>query len=170
MSPQLPYQTQLTPAEEKEYQGWAKLNGVSDVDSDYDHRGFWKAGKQGLGPDGMPTTQPLTVPHGDGTMHGPDTWKVPGRKRRDTTDIDSFSNESKYSISGQDPYWTPQGRLTTPGYQQNAMADPFNETSGGRAPVATIKDESQAQQSLAQQGMINRLSDPKAGRYRKPPQ
>lgn len=147
-SKKMPYQTPLTAEEEKEYRRWAKLNKISDIAQDYDARGFWKAAKNGLGPDGMPTTEPLLVPHGDGTMHGPDTWKVPG--------YGTFSNESKYHM-GRDPFWTGTGKLQSPGAIQNSFADPFNEVSYGSSGVSTIADESKAQQNLGLQALLRML-------------
>jgi hypothetical protein len=71
-------QTVLTPAEEAQFQRWARTNRITDVDdprSRYDYRGYWKE-------------------HGDAPMrfgvdHFTDTYKQHGHP--------TFSQESQYS-------------------------------------------------------------------------
>jgi hypothetical protein len=65
------YNTQLTPAEEQQYQTWAKSSGREKDTYDYDMRGAWKSGV-------------TSDPRG----HFPDTFKKPNHP--------TFSSESQY--------------------------------------------------------------------------
>jgi hypothetical protein len=76
-------QTQLSPAEERAFQAWARKNGIRDVDapeSRYDYRGYWKNVASGGGDQ--------TKQYDDG-LHFPDTYKQHGHP--------TFSIESQYS-------------------------------------------------------------------------
>lgn len=82
-----PYQTELSPQEERQFRHWAAANKVPfDVTAkhvDYDMRGYWKATKgKGWGGAGQ---------------HFPDTFKTP----LDTT----FSAESRYSKKNNPQVW-----------------------------------------------------------------
>lgn len=97
-----PYQTELTPAEEKAFRQWVSeqkhLRGQNVIgeDADYDMRGFWKGQKEG---DPAAVT---AIDEADKRIHYPDKWKTP----RDA----SFSNESMYALPHA-PQWrkTPWG-------------------------------------------------------------
>lgn len=66
------YNTQLTPDEENQFQGWAKTNPRLSNSYDYDARGFWKAGA-GQSENG----------------HGSDQFKKPNHP--------TFSDQSQYN-------------------------------------------------------------------------
>lgn len=92
-----PYITQLSPAEEQEFQQWLAstpyLRNPQQYlgpNPDYDIRGFWKAMKAG-----DPNAQP-GFNAGDKSIHLPDTWKTPGEA--------TFSNESIYALPNA-PKW-----------------------------------------------------------------
>lgn len=106
----LPYSTKLSPQQEAEFQRYAKLRPGYKFDplpqGDYDERGQWLAQKKGLNPDGTWNQDgaSLTEEKSDGP-HGSDVWKTPYHR--------TFSNESKYAMTGREPHW--QGsKLTTP--------------------------------------------------------
>jgi len=65
------YNTQLSPAEEQQFQQWAQSNGRARDTYDYDLRGAWKSGA-------------ATAPNG----HLPDTYKKPNHP--------TFSDQSQY--------------------------------------------------------------------------
>src|SRR5690242_7452603 len=65
------YNTQLTPAEEQQFQQWAQASGRANDTYDYDLRGAWKSGA-------------ATAPNG----HLPDTFKKPNHP--------TFSDQSQY--------------------------------------------------------------------------
>ena len=76
------YNTQLTPAEEKQFQAWALANNRVNDTYDYDLRGFWKSGNQ-FSDNG----------------HGSDQFKKPNHP--------TFSNQSIYSTEeAQGGSWT----------------------------------------------------------------
>jgi hypothetical protein len=78
-------QTSLTPSEELQFQLWARVNDIRDVDhpdSHYDYRGYWKD----LASQGRDQTQ---INAEDQRLHFPDTYKQHGHP--------SFSVESRYS-------------------------------------------------------------------------
>jgi hypothetical protein len=100
-----PYRTQLSPAEEKEFQQWRAVTNAPHVDSrqaDYDMRGFFKALREG---DPRATT---AVNPSDGQIHYPDDWKTPFHR--------TFSDRSIYAQPGA-PSWhgdalvSPDGRI-----------------------------------------------------------
>lgn len=77
------YNTKLTPAEEQQYEAWAKQIGHQNDTRDYDLRGAWKAG----------------VNNGDDPRgHFPDTYKKPNHP--------TFSVESQYSDGKTAGRWT----------------------------------------------------------------
>lgn len=83
------YTTALSPAEESQFQAWAKTNKVpwrDEPNADYDMRGFWKAAQSG----DPAAKQQLS------NGHYPDTYKTPYHK--------TFSNESKYATPDA-PRW-----------------------------------------------------------------
>src|SRR5262245_41010857 len=84
-----PYQTQLSPADEMAFRRWVAINNIpfnpNDPASDYDMRGFWKAGAQGA------EINPI-----DKRLHYPDTYKTPYHQ--------SFSALSKYATADA-PTW-----------------------------------------------------------------
>ena len=100
-----PYQTQLSPAEEQQFQQWlsqqhnlentAQYSGPQSV---YDMRGFWKAMQSG-----NPLARNAIDPN-DQRIHYPDIWKTPYAA--------TFSNESMYSMPTA-PFWK-QDQYTLP--------------------------------------------------------
>ena len=84
--------TALSPLEEAQFQQWAKVNGIADIDhpeSRYDYRGYWK--------DVAAKGVDQRKAYSDGP-HFPDTYKQHGHP--------TFSVESKYSKGPQDGgYW-----------------------------------------------------------------
>ena len=87
------FKTALSPEDELAFQVWRKKNKVPFDDSptsDYDMRGFWKAGQEG-DPDAS-----TAVSKFDGKIHFNDKFKTPFHK--------SFSNESQYATSDA-PHW-----------------------------------------------------------------
>jgi hypothetical protein len=100
-----PYQTQLTPAEEQQFQNWLRQNNIdlSRHEPAYDMRGFWKGiqagdprAKSALNPDDIDprTLQPR--------LHWPDAWKTPYEA--------TFSDESMYARPGAGtPQWQKIG-------------------------------------------------------------
>lgn len=80
--------TYLSPQEEAQFQSWAAMNKISDVDSPYsyyDYRGYWKdVASKGLD---------QRARYSDG-LHFPDTYKQHGHP--------TFSVESKYSRGSWD--------------------------------------------------------------------
>lgn len=97
-----PWQTKLSPLEEKEFLEWAKANpqrvrGEMGPTADYDVRGLWKGIKSG---------DPEAKQAANG--HFSDKWKTPYHR--------SFSAESIYATKGA-PTWhgnklvTPDGRV-----------------------------------------------------------
>lgn len=97
-----PETTGLQPADEDQFQRWAKARGITDVDapdSHYDYRGFWK--ERGNAPVQF------------GVDHFPDTYKQHGHP--------TFSVESKYSTGPYDGgRW--EGETFTPA-AENRTAD-----------------------------------------------
>jgi hypothetical protein len=92
-----PYTTQLSPAEEIQFQQWIKANKIPWQDSptaDYDMRGYWKAQQSG-----DPNAKQ------GANLHFPDTYKTPYHR--------SFSNESKYALPVA-PHWTNQNQQVDP--------------------------------------------------------
>lgn len=88
-----PYTTQLSPADEAQFQAWVKAKQVPWQDepkADYDMRGFWK----GLTTGDPRASQALS--QFDGRMHFPDTWKTPYHR--------TLSNESMYAPPDA-PHW-----------------------------------------------------------------
>ena len=83
-----PYDTRLSPADEKQFRQWVKDRGVpfnpDAARSDYDMRGFWQG-------------EPALVKQWQTGKHFPDTYKTP----YDTT----FSGESKYAKPGTPFVW-----------------------------------------------------------------
>jgi len=108
--PKLPYQTDLAPADEAEFQRYTKTRPGPKFDpspsSDYDERGQWAAQKKGLEPDGSWTQGKSSLQEKADGPHGSDVWKTPYHR--------GFSRESKYSMSGRDPSWDSTGRLKSP--------------------------------------------------------
>jgi hypothetical protein len=153
----LPYQTKLLPDQESEYQRYARLDalqraanrgkppdtydpigaqGTNWPGSDYDLRGQWLASKLGLDPGGnLSQGQPLTVDKLDGP-HGSDVWKTPSHR--------TFSNESKYSITGRDPSWNARDQLLSP-------------------TGAVLADEGAMGQQQSREQLMNSMSKPGAG-------
>jgi hypothetical protein len=83
--PQDRYTTTLTPAEEAQFQAWAKRNKIRmepGWNEDYDMRGLWKSNPN-AGPDGR--------------GHFPDTFKLPHHP--------TFSAESVYATADA-PRWS----------------------------------------------------------------
>jgi hypothetical protein len=78
-----PYETKLTPEEEKQYLAWAKAHDIPAYEKDYDTRGFWRAGQHG---DPRAVTE---VNPSDNKIHSPDIWKTPYHA--------TFSEESQYA-------------------------------------------------------------------------
>lgn len=98
--------TKLTPAEEANFQNWAKQNNIPDVDhpdSFYDYRGFWKMSKG--------------LPHAPGSdQHFPDTFKQHGHP--------TFSNESAYA-KGDGGHWQGDTFVPPPPGTTPTKPDPF---------------------------------------------
>lgn len=94
------YNTQLKPAEERQFSQWAYVNGVPfDFNApvtDYDMRGFYRALQAG---DPRATS---AVDPNDGKMHYPDYWKTPYHQ--------TFSNESQWATKDA-PRWTEDDKL-----------------------------------------------------------
>ena len=88
-----PYQTELTPSDEKKFRKWVSDNKVEFDPTastvDYDMRGFWKTQNSGGEKSAVNPT--------DSRIHYPDTFKTP----YDTT----FSGESKYAKPGTPFVW-----------------------------------------------------------------
>ncbi|PWT72893.1 MAG: hypothetical protein C5B60_08915 [Chloroflexi bacterium] len=94
-----PYQTQLSPADESQFQQWVQANRIPYVDSptaDYDMRGFWQGMQQG-----DPAAKGAINPY-DMQYHFPDKWKTPYHE--------TFSNESQYATADA-PRWTGNDTL-----------------------------------------------------------
>ena len=82
--------TRLSPAEESQFQTWARANRVPNEDGNfgfYDMRGYWKNVVQRGGNETAINAQ-------DGLLHYPDTYKQHGHP--------TFSAESQYSRGLQD--------------------------------------------------------------------
>jgi len=82
--------TQLSPEMENQYKFWMAQNSINP-DKNYDMRGFYLGG---LLNDPLAQTE---VNQSDTQIHFPDKWKLPSHP--------TFSQESIYSNSKQDPYW-----------------------------------------------------------------
>lgn len=78
------FETQLSPAEEKQYAGWKQVVAPNDSGFDYDYRGAFKAG---------------AAPDNNG--HWPDTWKKPVHP--------TFSDQSTYAKDRPDLAGTWEG-------------------------------------------------------------
>lgn len=86
-----PYETKLSPNEERQFQAWVWKNKVPFDSSrksqqDYDMRGFWRA---------MTAGDPLAA-QDPNTLHFPDQWKTPYHE--------TFSVESMYALPNA-PRW-----------------------------------------------------------------
>jgi hypothetical protein len=95
--------TLLSPAEEAQFQQWARANQIADANdprSYYDYRGYWKA----IASQGGNQTE---INAGDGRLHFTDTYKQHGHP--------TFSVESQYSRGLQDGgQWLPGDVLIGP--------------------------------------------------------
>lgn len=99
---QSPYQTQLSPTEETQFQGWVKQNKIPfdpSPTSDYDMRGFYKEQKS------SGSKAQTGINKNDGKLHFTDFFKTPYHK--------SFSAESKYAKAGA-PKWNDKDQLVLP--------------------------------------------------------
>lgn len=123
------YQTQLSPDEEKAFQGWAKKNRAPITD-DYDMRGFWKGLQSG---DERATT---AVSKSDGQLHFPDTWKTPAHA--------TFSNESIYAKGGE-PHWVGDVLVAQDG---TIVADERSRAEKKKNPNPAVRPVSAARPDL----------------------
>jgi hypothetical protein len=92
-SPQRSWVTKLPEWEQQPFMDWVQQNQVPYDPSpyaDYDMPGFWRA-LQAKDPRAVSGMAP------DGRLHFTDAFKTPYHK--------SFSNESRYSTSPNDPNW-----------------------------------------------------------------
>jgi len=85
-----PMQTKLPPHLEGMYQSWVNNNNIP-VSNDYDMRGYYYDLLSGN------KDAQTAINASDGQPHFTDKWKLPNHP--------SFSNESIYSKSSQDPKW-----------------------------------------------------------------
>jgi hypothetical protein len=119
------YNTQLSPAQEKEFRSWVSKNQVpfdpSLPVSDYDMRGFWQAKQQG---------DPLAksgVDPNDKQMHFPDRWKTPYAA--------TFSAESQWADPKLAPRWEgdryvlPNGKVLWDDKKQEAAPELWGVTA-----------------------------------------
>ena len=91
-TPMLPIKTTvLEPELNNLYQQWVSNNHIPES-KDYDMKGFF------LDLVMDPQAAQTSINSSDGQLHFTDKWKLPNHP--------SFSNESIYSKSNQDPYWT----------------------------------------------------------------
>lgn len=133
-----PYLTTLPPADEAEFQKWAKANPkavegeLDNPQADYDVRGHWLAAKKG-----DPAAK-LTMNKWDGKLHGSDKWKTPYNG--------SFSRESIYATPNA-PQWkgdklvTADGQLVTDETPKGGMSavptPPAPKAKGGMTAPPT---------------------------------
>jgi hypothetical protein len=112
----VPWQTQLNPAEEDAFRSWVELNRIpfdyQDPVADYDMRGFWKAQTAG---------DPRAIQAGN--QHFPDTWKTPFHA--------TFSNESQYR--------TPDA----PSWQGDRLMSPSGKVVADETPKGLAKRASE---------------------------
>jgi hypothetical protein len=97
------YLTELSTAEEQQFQKWVKENDVPfdpSPKADYDMRGFWK----GLQSGDPHATSGINA--NDNKIHFSDYWKTPYHE--------SFSSESQYAVKGSAPSWNENDQLVMP--------------------------------------------------------
>jgi hypothetical protein len=123
------YNTQLTPAQEREFRSWVSSNKVpfdpNLAVSDYDMRGFWQAKQQG-----DPLAKSSVDPN-DRQIHFPDRWKTPYAA--------TFSNESQWADPKLAPRWQgdqyvlPNGTVLWDDAKQEASPELWGVTSKPRS-------------------------------------
>jgi len=120
----MPYDTQLSPEEENQFQAWARSVGRENDVQDYDLRGAWKASVRQ-----------------SSNGHLPDTYKKPNHP--------TFSDESQYSTPQETGgKWVSDGKggwvfwASPVNLKYNALTDLnsyFVRNEPGNALVAPIK-------------------------------